>query len=497
MPHTLDLLAFDLGAESGRAILGRYDGNRLRLTEVHRFPNGPVRAPDGLHWDVRRLFKEIKHGLALYRGRYGHPASIGIDTWGIDFALLDRQGELLGEPFHYRDRRTEGVMEEAFKRVPRQEIFERTGIQFLPLNTLYQLLAIVLAGSPVLELAHTFLTIPDLFNYWLTGRALCEFTNATTTQFYDPRAGAWATSLLDKLGIPTHFLPEVIPPGTVLGALLPSVGDETGMEEVPVVAPACHDTGSAVAAVPASQSDYAYISSGTWSLVGIEVQEPLITPASLANNFTNEGGVGGTFRFLKNVQALWLLQECRRAWAQQGHSLSYDELARMAEAAPPFAALIDPDDPSFLSPPDMPTAIEAFCVGSGQPAPQDRGAVVRCLLESLALKYRWVLERIEEMRGRRINAIHVIGGGSQNRVLCRFTADATGRPVLAGPAEATAVGNIIVQMMALGQVSSLEEGRALVRRSFEVTTYEPGERAAWDEAYMRFLGILGRASPAA
>jgi rhamnulokinase len=497
MSHTVDVLAFDLGAESGRAILGRYDGSRLRLTEVHRFPNGPVRAPDGLHWDVQGLFKEIRHGLALYRQRYGRPASIGIDTWGVDFALLDRRGMLLGEPFHYRDSRTEGVMEEAFKRVPRQEIFERTGIQFLPFNTLYQLLAMVLAGSPALALAHTFLTIPDLFNYWLTGRALCEFTNATTTQFYDPRAGAWATSLLDKLGIPTHFLPEVVPPGTVLGALLATVGDETGMEGVPVVAPACHDTGSAVAAVPASRADYAYVSSGTWSLVGVEVEEPLITPESLASNFTNEGGVGGTFRFLRNVQALWLLQECRRAWAEQGHSLSYDELARMAEAAPPFVALIDPDDPSFLSPPDMPAAIEAFCMGSGQPLPQDRGAIVRCVLESLALRYRWVLERAEEMRGRRINAIHVVGGGSQNHVLCRFTADATGRPVVAGPVEATAVGNIIVQAMALGHVSSLEEARALVRRSFDLVTYEPGERAPWDEAYTRFLGILGRASPAA
>jgi rhamnulokinase len=497
MPHTADLLAFDLGAESGRAILGRYDGSRLRLTEVYRFANGPVRAPDGLHWDVQRLFKEIKHGLTRCRQRYGRPASIGIDTWGVDFALLDRRGLLLGEPFHYRDSRTEGVMEEAFKRVPRQEIFERTGIQFLRFNTLYQLLAMVLAGSPALALARTFLTIPDLFNYWLTGRALCEFTNATTTQFYDPRAGAWATSLLDKLGIPTHFLPEVVPPGTVLGALLATVGDETGMEGVPVVAPACHDTGSAVAAVPASRADYAYVSSGTWSLVGVEVQEPLITPESLANNFTNEGGVGGTFRFLRNVQALWLLQECRRAWAEQGHGLSYDELARMAEAAPPFVALIDPDDPSFLSPPDMPTAIEAFCMGTGQPLPQDRGAIVRCVLESLALRYRWVLERAEEMQGRRINAIHVVGGGSQNHVLCRFTADATGRPVLAGPVEATAVGNIIVQVMALGHVSSLEEGRALVRRSFEVTAYEPGERAPWDEAYTRFLSILGRPSPAA
>jgi len=492
MSHTVDLLAFDLGAESGRAILGRYDGDRLHLTEVHRFTNGPVRAPDGLHWDVRRLFEEVKRGLALCRQHYGPPASIGVDTWGVDFALLDRQGTLLGDPFHYRDSRTERVMEEAFKRVPREEIFERTGIQFMQINTLYQLFSMVLASSPVLERAHTFLTIPDLFNYWLTGRAVCEFTNATTTQFYDPRAGTWATPLLEKLGIPTHFLPEVVQPGTPLGDLLPSVGDETGLDRVPVVAPACHDTGSAVAAVPTSQSDYAYISSGTWSLVGVEIQEPLITSESLAYNFTNEGGVGGTFRFLKNVQALWLVQECRRAWARQGDTLPYDRLARMAEAAPPFVALIDPDDQSLLAPPDMPAAIETFCRGAGQHLPQGRGAFVRCVLESLALKYRWVLERIEEMRRRPISVVHVVGGGCRNRLLCQFTADATGLPVLAGPVEATAAGNIIVQALALGHLSSLEESRSLVRRSFEVTTYEPRERGPWDEAYGRFLTVLGR-----
>jgi rhamnulokinase len=490
MSRTADLLAFDLGAESGRAILGRYDGDLLRLTEVHRFANGPVRAPDGLHWDVRRLFVEVKLGLTLCGQRYGTPASIGVDTWGVDFALLDHHGELLGDPFHYRDGRTNGVMEEAFKRAAREEIFERTGIQFMQFNTLYQLFSMALAGSPVLESAHTFLTIPDLFNYWLSGRAVCEFTNATTTQFYDPRAGGWAVSLLEKLGIPTGFLPEVVPPGTVLGGLLPSVAEETGLGAVPVVAPACHDTGSAVAAVPASGTDHSYISSGTWSLVGVEVREPVITAESLANNFTNEGGVGGTFRLLKNVQALWLLQECRRAWAEQGKDLSYDELVRLAEAAYPFAALVDPDDPSFLSPPDMPAAIGSFCGRTGQPPPQDKGATVRCVLESLALKYRWVLERIEEMQRRPVSVVHVVGGGCRNGLLCQFTADATGRPVLAGPVEATAAGNVIVQAMALGHLSSLEEGRALVRRSFEVTAYEPGERAPWDEAYGRFQGIL-------
>ncbi len=493
MPKTLDLLAFDLGAESGRAVLGRFDGDRLRLSELHRFPNEPVRLPDGLHWDVLRLFAEVKRGLALCAEKHGRPASIGVNTWGVDFALLDREGTLLGNPYHYRDSRTEGMLEEAFQRVRREEIFERTGIQFMQVNALYQLLSMALARSPLLEAAETFLTMPDLFNYWLSDRTVCEFTNATTTQCYDPRAGGWATSLLERLGIPSHFFAEVVSPGTVLGPLVPSVAEETGLGDVPVVAPACHDTASAVAAVPASEEDWAYISSGTWSLVGVEVRQPIITPESLASNFTNEGGVAGTFRFLKNVAGLWLVQECRRAWAQQGEEYSYDELTQMAEAAPPFPAFIDPDDPSFFNPADMPRALAAYCLHSGQTPPQGRGSIVRCALESLALKCRWVLDRIEKMRGRPIRVIHIVGGGSRSRALCQFTADASGRPVVAGPAEATATGNILVQALALGHLSSLEEGRALVRRSFELPTYEPRHSAAWDEAYARFLSVLEEA----
>ena len=467
MPKTLDLLAFDLGASGGRAVLGRFDGDRLRLSEVHRFPNEPVRLPDGLHWDVLRLFAEVKRGLALCEEKYGRPASIGVDTWGVDFALLDRRGALLENPYHYRDSRTEGMLEEAFRRVSQEEIFERTGIQFMRWNTLYQLLSMALAALPLLEAAETFLMMPDLFNYWLSGRAVCEFTDATTTQCYDPRAGGWAVSILERLGIPSRFA-EVVPPGTVLGPLVPSVAEETGLGDVPVVAPACHDTAAAVAAVPAGGEDWAYISSGTWSLVGIEVREPIITPASLAGNVTNEGGVAGTFRFLKNVAGLWLVQECRRVWAQQGEECSYDELTRMAEAAPPFPALIDPDDPP----------------------PEGQGSIVRCALESLALKCRYVLERIEEMRGRPIRVVHIVGGGSRSRALCQFTANASGRPVVAGPAEATATGNILVQALALGHLSSPEEARAVVRRSFELPTYEPRDSAAWDEAYGRFLSLL-------
>ena len=491
MKQTIDLLAFDLGAGSGRAILGRYDGDRLRLVDVHRFPNSPIRSPDGLHWDVQRLFEGIEQGLTICGKQYGRPASVGIDTWGIDFALLDKDGELVGRPFTYRDARTEGMMEEAFKRVPRREIFEQTGIQFMRMNTLYQVLSMAVSGSPLLGRATTFLMMPDLFNFWLTGRAVCEFTDATTTQFYDPRARAWAKPLLERMGIPTHFLPEVVMPGTVLGPLLPSVASKTGIDSVPVVAPACHDTGSAVAAVPADSDDFAYISSGTWSLVGVEVPEPIITEDSLANNFTNEGGVGGRFRLLRNVQGLWLVQECRRVWAEQGSDFSYDELARMAEAAPPFSAVIDPDNMMFLNPPDILAAIRGFCTDTNQAPPQDKGGIVRCILESVALKHLWVLERIEKMQGRPVGVVHIVGGGSRNRLLCQFTADATGRLVLAGPAEATAVGNIIVQAMALGHVSSAAEGRALVRRSFETQRYEPRERAPWDEMYGRLVTILG------
>lgn len=497
MSHTLDLLAFDIGASGGRAILFRFDGEALSLTEVHRFPNDPVASPDGLHWDVRGLFAEIERGLALTCEQHGPPRSVGIDAWGVDFALLGDDGQLLFDPFHYRDRRTDGMMAQAFKRVPRRDIFAQTGIQFLPFNTLYQLLSMAVANPRLLHRASTFLTIPDLFDYWLTGRAACEFTNATTTQFYDVRTRGWATSLLERLGIPTHLLPEVVMPGTVLGTLLPPLAAETGAGSVQVIAPASHDTASAVAAVPAGGGDdFAYISSGTWSLVGIEVREPVISDASMAANLTNEGGADNRVHLLRNVAGLWLLQECRRAWTSGGAAPSYDELASLAEKAPAFVTLVDPDDPSFLSPPDMPTAIIDFCRRTGQPSPAARADTVRCILESLALKYRWVLEQIASVSGHRVSVIHVIGGGSRNHALCQFTADAIGLPVIAGPAEATAVGNAIVQAMALGQVRSLDEGRALVRHSFDPTAYVPRDCDRWDEAYDRFLTLLALADGA-
>jgi rhamnulokinase len=347
-----------------------------------------------------------------------------------------------------------------------------------------------MAGTPALEAASTFLMIPDLFNFWLSGRKACEFTDATTTQLYDQRAGDWARSVIGKLGLPSHIFLPVTQPGTVLGPLLPSVAEEVGLDSVPVIAPACHDSGSAVAAVPARNKNAAYISSGTWSIVGVEVHAPIITPQSLQFNFTNEGGVSGTVRFLKNVMGLWIVQECRRVWAQAGEELTYAELAAMAERAVPFVSLVDPDDEAFLRPGDMPARRREFCARTGQPVPEEKGALLRCIFDSLALKYRVAIERIEAMLGRRLEVIHVVGGGSQNRLLCQLTADAAGRPVIAGPVEATAIGNAVVQAMALGHLGSLADAREVIQYSFELITYEPRPAAAWEEAYARFVKLL-------
>lgn len=490
MAQTSNYLAFDLGAESGRAVVGRFDGTRLELATLHRFPNGPIRIFDSLYWDVLRLYQEMKAGLRRYRHEIGEPLeSIGLDTWGVDFSLLNRNHELVANPHHYRDPRTEGMLAAAFERVSRAEIFEYTGIQFMEINTLYQLLAMKLKGDPALEQAETLLMMPDLFNYWFTGVRVCEFSEATTSQFYDPRQKDWARPLLQKLGLPTHILPQVIPPGSVVGPLHPAVAGEVGLEGVSVVAPACHDTGSAVAAVPASGQDFAYISSGTWSLMGVESPQPIINADSLRYNFTNEGGVCGTIRFLKNIMGLWLVQECRRTWAQAGEELSYDELTHLAAQAPAFGPLIEPDSHDFLRPGDMPARIVAFCAETGQRMPETKGEIVRCALESLALKYRWVLEKLELLLGHPLETIHIVGGGSQNKLLCQLTADATQRLVIAGPVEATAAGNVLMQALARGRIGSLAEGREVVRHSFELITYQPRAAAGWDEAYGRFLAL--------
>jgi rhamnulokinase len=492
MAHTLNTLALDFGAESGRALLGQFDGQRLALTDIHRFANGPVRLPDGLHWDVLRLWTEIKTSLAKAARAQGQPlAGIGIDTWGVDFALLDRQNALIGNPHHYRDDRTDGMMEAVWRRVPKEQIFAQTGIQFMQLNTLYQLYAMVTQQSPALAMAETFLTIPDLFNFWLTGVKACEFSHATTTQCYDPRRKDWAWPLLHALDIPSHIFPQILPPGTVRGPLLPSIAEETGAQGLQVLAPACHDTGSAVVAVPAERPGFAWISSGTWSIVGAETPAPIITADSLRHNFTNEGGAGGSFRFCKNIMGLWLVQECRRWWAAHGEELSYTQLTQLAGAARPFTCLLDPDDDDFLKPGDMPARIRAYAVRTGQTVPQTHGEIVRSALESIALKYRYTLEKLEEMLGHPLAPIHIVGGGTQNRLLSQFTADAANRPVLTGPIEATAMGNCLLQAVALGHLGSLWEARAVVRNSGELLSFEPGERGGWDEAYARFLQLMG------
>ncbi len=491
MAATRNCLVFDLGAESGRAVVGRFDGSVLALEDIHRFPNGPVRLRDSIYWDTLRLFSEIKQGMSsAIREHSCRPDSLGIDTWGVDFALLDRRGELVGNPLHYRDRRCEGMLEAAFSRVPRAKIFEQTGIQFMQINTLYQLLSMALGGSGALAAARTMLMMPDLFGYWLTGTTGSERTIASTSQCLDPNAGTWALPLLEGLGIPTHIFPQIVEPGTVLGPLLPSVAEETGASSVQVIAGGTHDTASAVAAVPAETRDYAYLSSGTWSLMGVELPKPVINEKALAYNFTNEGGVCGTIRLLKNISGLWLIQECRRTWAAAGSPLSYEEIMRLAAEAPPSAAFVDPDYREFMAPGDMPTRIRNFCTQTGQEPPESIASVARLVFESLALKYRLTLERLEELIGRRLTAVHIVGGGSQNRLLNQFTADATGRAVVAGPVEATAAGNALIQLIALGELGSIEEGRAVVRASFKTETYGPRDTHRWEDTYRRFLELI-------
>jgi rhamnulokinase len=483
-------LAVDLGAESGRVVLGRFDGGRVSLEEIHRFPNTAVRLPDGLHWDVLRLISEIKEGLAKAM-REEEIEGIGIDSWGVDFGLLDGEGALVSNPYHHRDARTEGMMEEAFGLVPKEEIYQTTGIQFLPINTLYQLLA--MRGSPLLEAAETMLLIPDLMNYWLTGEKVCEYTNATTTQLFDLQEGGWARDLLEGMDLPSRILAPIAQPATELGPLLPEVAEEVGAGP-PVFAVASHDTASAVVAVPAEGEDFAYISSGTWSLVGVELPGPVVTEEGLRANFTNEGGFGDKTRLLKNVMGLWLLQECRRQWSREGHEYSYEELARLAEDAPPAGPLLDPDHPAFLAPGDMASRIRSFCEETGQRPPEEPAAVTRCVFESLALKYRHAIEQAESLAGRAIRTVNVVGGGSQNSLLCRLTADAARRPVLAGPVEATALGNLMVQAYARGHLASLEEIREAVRRSVEVQEYEPQDKEdGWQEAYEKLRGLIGAA----
>jgi rhamnulokinase len=491
------LVAVDLGAQSGRVAMSGFDGERLSIRRVHSFPNVPVRVHETLYWDVLRLYDGVLEGLrTAARETSGRVDSVGIDTWGVDFALLDGRGRLVQNPVHHRDARSGQGMEFVLGRVAGRELYERTGIQLMPINTIFQLGAMVAEDDRALEHAETLVLVPDLLNYWLSGAVASEFTNATTTACFDPRAGVWAADLLARLRIPTRLFREIVPPGTVLGRLRDNVAEGTRLAATAVVATATHDTASAVAAVPFRRPDAAYISAGTWSLVGVEITAPLIDDSTFAANLTNEGGVGGTFRLLRNVTGLWLVHECRRSWALDGLEWSFDELVTMAEQAPPMDVVVDPDDPSFAAPDDMPKRIGDYCARTGQTPPESPGKVVRCALEGIALAHRRAISQLAAALGREPPEIHVLGGGARNRLLCQWTADATGLPVLAGPADATEIGNLLVQALALGELASVGEAREVVRASFPPTLYEPSNRDRWDEAYARFeeIGTNARAA---
>ena len=479
------MAAVDLGAQSGRVAVGRFDGSRLAVSEAYRFANEPVEVAGRLRWDIDRLRRDALDGLRS-AARETALDSVAVDSWGVDFGLLDRSGALVENPLHYRDSRRTAAAPEAFARVPARELYDRTGIQLLPINTVFELAAMAAEGDPALESADVLLLIPDLFHHWLCGSRTSEFTNATTTQCLDAAGGGWATDLLERLGIPARLFPEVVAPGTPLG----EASAEAGLGKAVVIAVATHDTGSAVAAVPFDRQGSVFLSVGTWSLVGVEIAEPLINDDTFAANLTNEGGVAGTYRLLRNVAGLWLLHECRRHWAEEGHEHGFDELVDLARSAPPLRSFVDPNADVFLGHgADMPRRIQAFCRETGQPEPAGVGEIVRCILESLALKHAETVEMLGRVAGSAPAELHVVGGGARNELLCAWTAEAAGLPVVAGPEEATVVGNLLVQAIALGEISSLAEAREVVRASFEPTTYEPARSAEWQEARGRFAQL--------
>lgn len=484
-------IAIDLGASSGRVIAGIIEDGSLRLHEIHRFENPAIELPSGLHWNLLGLFHEIVTGLKTAVSSYGERiASIGIDTWACDFGLFDQQGELLGAPHQYRDPRHEGMAEKMHALIPEAAIYSRTGIKTNFYNSSLHLLAAQSANSPALLHASSLLLVPDILAYWLTGRLAVERTNASTTQLVDPLTGDWAWDVIEILGLPKHLFGKIVAPGTILGELRPELAAIIGRSDIPFVVAACHDTASAVAGIPLVAPETLWLSSGTWSIMGVETATPITTPQALGYGFCNELGIDGTVRFLKNIGGLWLIQECKRHWDLQGEKLGFGELAELAAAADAFTSFIDPDSPDFASPGDMPAKIRKFCAATGQAVPETPGQILRVVTESLALKYRVVFERIKELTGRDYARLNAGGGGIQNQPLCQATADALGIEVLAGPIEATSCGNLITQMIATGELPDYPTARQLVRESFPFKTYTPNNTAAWDAAYLRFQKFL-------
>ncbi|MDB6068812.1 MAG: carbohydrate kinase [Pedosphaera sp.] len=486
-------LAIDLGAESGRVMAGIWNGKELHLEEVHRFSNGAVVLGESMRWDVLRLWSEIQNGLTIAGKKFGKQVvSIGADTWGVDFVLLNRQEEILGQPYHYRDSRTRGMMEKAFKRVSRPAIYAQSGLQFMEFNSLYQLLAWQKHSPEILDSAETLLFMPDFLHWCLCGAKQAEFTIASTSQFVHPTRRNWSMPLLKRLGLPAHFLPEIVMPGTKLGGIRKPLATRTGLTNAKVIAPAAHDTASAVAGVPTSytgRANWAYISSGTWSLMGVEVKKAALTPRALELNMTNEGGIDGTYRLLKNIMGLWLVQQCKRSFEAGGKMYTYAELEQLAAQAPPLRSLINPNSTRFLNPPDMAKAMQDFCRETRQPVPKTAGELLRCARESLALMYREVCGSLEELTGERIDVIHIVGGGSKDKLLNQMTADACQRPVMAGPVEATALGSLLTQVRADKELGSLAEMREVVRAWSPVEKFEPSAPSAWLEAADQFAEL--------
>ena len=488
MVERASYIAVDLGAESGRVMLGRVADGRLSLEQVHRFANGPVEEKGSLRWDFDRLLSEIKTGIGLAAKKAGGQIrGIGVDTWGVDFGLLGTDGQLLEKPYHYRDSRTNGMMDKAFQQMPKRRVYESTGIQFMQLNSLYQLLAMRMADSDVLARADRLLFMADLFSYFLCGKALGEYTLASTSQMMDMRTSEWSEPIFEELALPMRIMPEIVMPGTVIGDLTDEVAKEIGCGKIPVIAVGSHDTASAVLGVPGKGDKWAYLSSGTWSLMGVELPNAIINDKTFRYEFTNEGGVEKTIRLLKNIMGLWLVQECKRQWQREGEDLPYGTLTKMAAEAEPFFGYIDCDNSDFLAPGDMPARISESLSRTGQKPTDDKGQMLRAVLESLALKYRSVLKAIEDVTGSEIEVLNIVGGGIQNELLCQFTANAIGRKVVTGPIEATASGNILMQAKAAGQLKSIDEAREVIRNSFELKEYEPQDTALWEKQYDKFV----------
>lgn len=485
------VLAFDFGASSGRAMLCRWDGKTIFMEEIHRFSNDPVEVNGTLFWDVLRLFFEIKQGL-LKAKQAGGFDSIGIDTWGVDFGLLDENGYLLENPVHYRDTRTQGMMEEAFRLLPKERFYEITGNQFMEFNTVFQLLALKKYRPDLLKRAKTLLLMPDLLAYLLTGNKVTEYSAASTTQMLDAKARCWSTEILKALGLPKEILTPIVPSGSLMGTLSPALCEELGLNPVPVIAVTGHDTQSAMAAVPALTSPFAFISCGTWSLMGTELTEPVINETSLACDLTNEGGYNNCVSFLKNITGLWLIQESRRQWMREGIQRSYHDMEMLARAEEPFRCFIDPDDPIFTPAGNIPRRVREYCRRTGQLVPETDGQVVRCIYESLAMKYAVTLEQLQACTGEHYHALHIVGGGTKDGMLCQMAADSCGIMVSAGPAEATVLGNVLVQLLAMGKVESLEQGRQVIAKMPDLKWYQPQNSKAWAQYRNQFEKMMGR-----